>query len=159
MQNYSNHLARRLVKFASLFLVGMVLSQILGIIVIYQTISDPQAASMVVQAVVQNLAAIIVVSAFIVLSLANLFVKRFITSYKGIRAPALTLLIATALPSYLLIPRMDFLQEAALADGYPVAHSPLAQYFETLQILLFMMILIQACSAILMAWRQLTMDV
>lgn len=149
-----DNLTRRVLQFASCILTGLVFSQILSFIAIFQVMSDPQAAGMVVASIIQKLSTFIILTAFVVLSLANLFVKRAINLYKTVRLPALILMSSTALISYVLIPRMDFLKETALVDGYPVALSPLANYFQILEFLLLALLTVQAISALLMSWRQ-----
>lgn len=149
-----NNLTRRVLQFISCILAGLVLAQILSFIAIFQVMSDPQAAGMVAYSIIQKLSTLIILTAFMVLSLANLFVKRAIKLYKTVRLPALILMLSTALISYVLIPRMDFLKETALVDGYPVALSPLANYFQILEFLLLTLLTVQAISALLMSWRQ-----
>lgn len=153
-QKIPNNFTRRVLQFASCILAGLVLSQILSFVAIFQVMSDPQAAGMVVYSIIQKLSTFIILTAFIVLSLANLFVKRAINLYKTVRLPALILMLSTAMTSYVLIPRMDFLQETALVDGYPVALSPLANYFQILEFILLALLTVQAISALLMSWRQ-----
>lgn len=151
----SVRLTQRVLQVGSTLLAGLVISQILSFVAIFQVMSDTQAAGMVSYALIQKLSTIIVLTAFIVLSLANLLVKRAVNLYKAVRLPALMLIVSTALASYVVIPRMDFLIETALNDGYPVAFSPSANHFQILELLLLVLLAIQAYSSILVSWRQL----
>ena len=72
---------------------------------------------------------------------------------KGIRIPALTLILTIAATSFLLILRMDYLRETALLDGMPVMLSPFANYFLILNSLTLLLLIVQIIFSGMMAWR------
>lgn len=146
-------LAYRILRFTSYLLLGGVIAQFFSCISAYLFIGDAQAAGMLVHILIQHLPYYILGCTFIVLSLANVLIKRGRHDLKTIRIPALMLILATSASSFLLIPRMDYLREAALLDGMPVALSPLANYFEILNGLTFILVATQIVCCGLMAWR------
>jgi hypothetical protein len=146
-------LALRLLRLLSSLMAGGVLAQTLGCLVAYFVIGDSQAAGMLAHLLIQHLSYYFLGCGFIVLSLSNILIKRGIVQLKDVRIPSLTLIIGIAIPSFLLIPRMDYLRETALLDGMPVMMSPFANYFVILNSLTFLLLCIQILSSILLAWR------
>ncbi|WP_281776446.1 hypothetical protein [Polynucleobacter sp. KF022] len=140
-------------RFISYLLLGGVIAQLFSCLSAYLFIGDTQAAGMVAHIVIQHLSYYILGCTFIVLSLANVLIKRGRHDLKTIRIPALMLILATSASSFLLIPRMDYLRETALLDGMPVALSPFANYFEILNGLTFILVVTQIVCCGLMAWR------
>lgn len=112
-----------------------------------------QAAGMLAHILIQQLSYYLLGCTFIVLSLANVLIKRGRYDLKTIRIPALILIIATSTDSFLLIPCMDYLRETALLEGMPVALSRLASYYATLNILTLALVIKQIISSSLIAWR------
>ena len=145
--------AYRFLRFISYLLLGGVIAQLFSCLSAYLFIGDTQAAGMVAHIVIQHLSYYILGCTFIVLSLANVLIKRGRHDLKTIRIPALMLILATSASSFLLIPRMDYLRETALLDGMPVALSPFANYFEILNGLTFILVATQIVCCGLMAWR------
>lgn len=145
--------AYRFLRFISYLLLGGVIAQLFSCLSAYLFIGDTQAAGMVAHIVIQHLSYYILGCTFIVLSLANVLIKRGRHDLKTIRIPALMLILATSASSFLLIPRMDYLRETALLDGMPVALSPFANYFEILNGLTFILVATQIVCCELLAWR------
>lgn len=145
--------AYRLLRFLALILAGGIISQTIGCLVTYLSINNSQAAGMVANIVVQHLSYYFLGGAFVILSIANILIKRGAFSLKCIRAPLLILMIAIAAASFLLIPRMDYLRETALIDGMPVMLSPFANYFQILNALVTLLLAIQVITSVLVAWR------
>ncbi|MBU3616015.1 DUF4149 domain-containing protein [Polynucleobacter sp. JS-Polo-80-F4] len=146
-------LTHRLLRFLACMLAGGIISQAIACIAAYLFINDSQAAGMVAHIVVQQLSYYFLGCAFAILSIANILIKRDASSLKKIRLPLLILMIAVAVVSFLLIPRMDYLRETALIDGMPVMLSPFANYFQVLNILVILLLLTQIISSALVAWR------
>ncbi|QWE08312.1 hypothetical protein [Polynucleobacter ibericus] len=149
--------AFKLLRFLAYILAGGVAAQAIGCLSAYVSMTDSQAAGMVANIVVQHLAYYFLGCAFVILSLANILIKRGIFPLKTIRLPALIFMLAIALASFLFIPRMDYLRETALLDGMPVMLSPFANYFQILNVLVTILLFIQMITSALMAWR-LTAD-
>lgn len=145
--------AYRLLRFFANLLAGGVIAQVIGSLSAYASISDTQAAGMLAHLIMQQLAYYFLACGFAILSLANILIKRGVLSLKSIRLPSLVFMMTVALTNFLLIPRMDYLQETALLDGMPVMLSPLANYFEILNFLLLLLVLAQIISSALIAWR------
>lgn len=145
--------ASRLLLFLALFLAGGVIAQTVGYIAALIFINDSQAAGMLGNLIMQNLVYYFLACAFVILSLANILIKRGSSYLKSIRLPSLVLMLALVSASFLLIPRMDYLRETALLDGMPVMISPLAQYFSILNGLLHLLMIVQIASSVLVAWR------
>ena len=143
----------RLLRLLSGFMAGGSLAQALGCVTSYLLMEDSQAASMMADLLMQHLSYYFLGSAFIVLSLSNILIKRGINQLRVIRLPSLILIACVAVTSFLLIPRMDYLRETALQDGMPVMLSPFANYFMVLNSLTFLLLCVQICSGILVAWR------
>jgi len=146
-------LAFKLLRFLAYLLAGGVIAQAIGCLLAYGSMTDAQAASMVAHIVVQHLSYYFLGCAFAILSIANILIKRGAHSLKNVRLPALILMMATAVVSFLLIPRMDYLRETALLDGMPVMLSPFASYFQVLDALVILLLLTQIISSVLIAWR------
>jgi len=145
--------ANRLLLFLALLLAGGVIAQTLGCIAAFLLINDSQAAGMLGNLIMQNLVYYFLACAFIILSLANILIKRGELYLKSIRLPSLVLMLTLVSASYLLIPRMDYLRETALVDGMPVMISPLANYFAILNGVLHLLMIIQLAASMLIAWR------
>jgi len=145
--------ANRLLSFLALFLAGGVIAQTAGCIAAYVLINDSQAAGMLGNLIMQNLAYYFLACAFIILSLANILIKRGELHLKSIRLPSLIFMLTLVSASFLLIPRMDYLRETALIDGMPVMISPLAHYFAILNGVLHLLIVFQIVASIQIAWR------
>ena len=145
--------AFRLLRFFAYILAGGVIAQALGCFSAYLYMTDSQAAGMVANIVVQHLSNYFLGCAFAILSVANILIKRGASTLKQIRLPSLILMMAVAVVSFLLIPRMDYLRETALLDGMPVMLSPFANYFQVLNVLVMLLLLTQIISSSLMAWR------
>jgi hypothetical protein len=143
----------RLLRFISAILAGGTIAQAFGCLAAYSLMNDSQAAGMVAHIVIQHLSYCFLGCAFVILSITNVLIKRGAYSLKNIRLPSLILLVAIATASFLLIPRMDYLRETALIDGMPVMLSSFAYYFQTLNILVLMLLLTQIISSVLVAWR------
>ena len=145
--------AYRLLRFFANLLAGAVIAQAIGCVSAYVSMSDTQAAGMLAHLIMQHLAYYFLGCGFAILSIANILIKRRVYSLKRIRLPSLVFMLTVALVNFLLIPRMDYLQETALLDGMPVMLSPLAQYFEILNFILLLLVLAQIISSALVAWR------
>ena len=145
-------LTHRLLRFLACILAGGFISQAISCLAAYLSISDSQAAGMVAHIVVQQLSYYFLGCAFAILSIANILIKRGSSPLKNIRLLLLILMMAVAVVSFLLIPRMDYLRETALIDGMPVMLSPFANYFQVLNILVLMLLLTQIIAGILVAW-------
>ena len=146
-------LACQLLRFISYLLAGGMITQFFSCLVAYFLISDSQAAGMVAQLIVQHLSYYFLGCAFIILSLANMLVKRGVHSLRIIRIPSLTLILIISVTSFLLIPRMDYLRETALLDGMPVMLSHFANYFLILNGLTLILLLAQIFYSTLLAWN------
>jgi len=134
-------------------LAGGMIAQTVACIAAYWLINDSQAAGMVANIVVQHLSYYFLGCSFAILSVANILIKRGARSLKNVRLPSLALMLAIAAVSFLLIPRMDYLRETALLDGMPVMLSPFTNYFQILNALVTLLLLIQLFSGVLLAWR------
>jgi hypothetical protein len=146
-------LAYRLLRFLACILAGGMIAQIYACLVTYLLINDSQAAGMVANIVVQQLSYYFLGCAFAILSIANILIRRGSSPLKNIRLPLLILMMAVAVVSFLLIPRMDYLRDTALIDGMPVMLSPFANYFQILNVLVMLLLLTQIISSALVAWR------
>ena len=149
-------LVHRLLCFLACIMAGAMISQAIACLAAYLLINDSQAAGMVANIVTQHLAYYFLGCSFAILSIANILIKRGANSLKNVRLPLLILMMAVAAASFLLIPRMDYLRETALIDGMPVMLSPFANYFQTLQVLVILLLLTQIVSSTLVAWRLLS---
>ncbi len=147
------HPAYRILRFISYLLLGGVIAQLFSCLSAYFFIGDTQAAGMLAHILIQQLSYYLLACTFIILSLANVLIKRGQYGLRAIRIPSLLLILFTATTSFLLIPRMDYLRETALLDGMPVALSPFANYFVILNTLTFVSVIIQIVCCGLMAWR------
>jgi hypothetical protein len=142
-------LACQLLRFIAYLLAGGMIAQFFSCLIAYFLIGDSQAAGMVAQLLVQHLSYYFLGCTFIILSLSNLLIKRGLSQLKRVRWPLLILVVAVATASFLLIPRMDYLRETALADGMPVMLSPFANYFVILNSIVFLLLCAQIfCSAL-----------
>jgi len=146
---------RRLITCLCLLLGGGLIAQLLSIIVVRVASSDIQAGGMLADIITQYLANYFLGIAFIVLSVSNLLIKRGLVQYKALRLPTIILAASTAIVTFMLIPRMDYLRETALLDGLPVLFAPSAAYFTTLSALSISLLLIQLASGGVLLWRQL----
>jgi hypothetical protein len=146
---------RRLITCLCLLLGGGLLAQLLSNIVVRIASSDIQAGGMLADIITQYLANYFLGIAFIVLSVSNLLIKRGLVQYKELRLPTIILAASTAIVTFMLIPRMDYLRETALLDGLPVLYAPSAAYFITLSALSTSLLLIQFASGGVLLWRQL----
>lgn len=146
-------LAHRLLRFLAYILAGGIVAQIISCLVAYLLIHDSQAAGMVAHILIQDLSYYFLGCAFVILSIANVLIKRGERLHKNIRLPLLIQMMAVAAASFLLIPRMDYLRETALIDGMPVMLSPLANYFQILNVMVMLLLLMQIISSALVAWR------
>jgi hypothetical protein len=147
------HPAYRILRFISYLLFGGVIAQLFSCLSAYFFIGDSQAAGMLAHILIQQLSYYLLACTFVILSLANVLIRRGQYNLRGIRIPALLMILVTATSSFLLIPRMDYLRETALLDGMPVALSPFANYFAILNALTFVLVIIQIVCCGLMAWR------
>ena len=146
-------LAYQLLRVLACIVAGGIISQAIACLAAYLFISDSQAAGMVANIVVQHLSYYFLGCSFVILSIANILIKRGAHTLKNIRLSLLILMMAIAAGSFLLIPRMDYLRETALLDGMPVMLSPFANYFQVLDILVMLLLLTQMISSALVAWR------
>ena len=146
---------RRFITCLCLLLGGGLVAQLLSIIVVRIASSDIQAGGMLADIITQYLANYFLGIAFIVLSVSNLLIKRGLVQYKALRLPTIILAASTAIVTFMLIPRMDYLRETALQDGLPILFAPTASYFITLSALTNSLILIQLASGGVLLWRQL----
>ncbi len=146
-------LSHRLLRVIAGFIAGGTMAQSLGCLSAYLLMEDSQAAGMIAHLLIQHLSYYFLGCAFVLLSLSNILIKRGVSRLKAIRVPSLILIICVAATSFLLIPRMDYLQETALQDGMPVMASPFANYFVMLNGILLVLLSIQIFSSCLIAWR------
>jgi hypothetical protein len=134
-------------------MAGAIFAQALGCLSAYLLMMDSQAAGMMAHLLMQELANYFLGCAVVILSLSNVLVKRGISDLKTVRLPALILIVSVAGASFLLIPRMDYLRETALADGMPVMLSPFANYFAILNSMTLAALFAQIFSSALIALR------
>jgi hypothetical protein len=146
-------LTYRLIRLLAYMLAGGIIAQAFGCLAASLLINDSQAAGMVANIVVQHLSYYFLGCAFVILSIANILIKRGASPLKNIRLPLLIMMMAVPGVSFLLIPRMDYLRETALIDGMPVMLSPFANYFQILNVLIILLLLTQIISSVLVAWR------
>jgi hypothetical protein len=146
-------LACQLLRFIAYLLAGGMIAQFFSCLIAYFLIGDSQAAGMVAQLIVQHLSYYFLGCAFVILSLANMLIKRGVYSLRKIRFPSLSLILVISVTSFLLIPRMDYLRETALLDGMPVMLSHFANYFLILNGLTLILVLTQIFYSTLMAWN------
>lgn len=158
VSNSQYFLTLRLLCLLSYLLAGGILAQALGCLSPHLLMEDSQAAGMMANLLMQHLSYYFLGCAFVILSLSNILIKRGLHQLKQIRLPSLILMLAVAVASYLLIPRMDYLRETALQDGMPVMVSPFANYFVMLNSITLLMLCIQIFSSILIAWRLSTRE-
>jgi hypothetical protein len=142
-----------LIRILAYLMAGAIFIQALGCLAVYLLMMDSQAAGMLAHLLMQNLSYYFLGCTFIILSLSNLLIKRGISQLKRVRWPLLILVVAVATASFLLIPRMDYLRETALADGMPVMLSPFANYFVILNSIVFLLLCAQIFCGALVAWR------
>ena len=145
--------AKQFLRLISYLLLGGVIAQLFSCLTTYFYIGDKQAAGMLAHILIQQLSYCLLTGTFIILSLANVLIKRGQYDLRAIRIPSLLLILVTATTGFLLIPRMDYLRETSLLDGMPVALSPFANYFAILNTLTFVSVIIQIVCCGLMAWR------
>lgn len=145
--------SRRLLRLLACLMTCGIIAQALGCLTSYLLMQDSQAAGMIAHLFMQNLSYYFLGCAFIILSVSNMLIKRGISQLKVVRLPSLVLMICVAVPSVLLIPRMDYLRETALQNGMPVMLSPFASYFFILNSLTFLLLCAQIFSSALIAWR------
>jgi len=143
----------RLLRLLACLMAGGIIAQGVSCITAYLLMPDSQAAGMIAHFLIQDLSYYFLGCAFVILSLANILIKRGISSLKSIRIPSLILILTIATPSFLLIPRMDYLRETALLDGMPVMLSPFANYFLILNSLTFLLLVVQIFFSVVIAWR------
>ena len=143
----------RLLRFLAFILAGGIVGQNIACLAAYLLINDSQAAGMVAHILMQNLSYYFFGCAFVILSISNVLIKRGDCLHKNIRLPLLIQMMAVAAVSFLLIPRMDYLRETALIDGMPVMLSPFANYFQTLNVIVMLLLLTQIISSALVTWR------
>jgi hypothetical protein len=129
------------------------IAQFFSCLIAYFLIGDSQAAGMVAQLIVQHLSYYFLGCAFVILSLANMLIKRGVYSLRKIRLPSLILILIISATSFLLIPRMDYLRETALLDGMPVMLSYFANYFLMLNGLTLVLVVTQIFYSALLAWN------
>lgn len=143
----------RLLRLLAVVMAAAILLQALGCLAAYLLMLDAQAAGMMAHLLMQQLSHYLLGCTFVILSLANILIKRGISQLKTIRLPSLILMVSIALVSFLLIPRMDYLRDTALEAGMPVMLSPFANYFVTLNSIAFLLLCAQIASGTLIAWR------
>ena len=143
----------RLISILAYLMAGVILIQALGCLAANLLMMDSQAAGMLAHLLMQSLSYYFLGCTFIILSLSNLLIKRGISQLKRVRWPLLILVVSVATASFLLIPRMDYLRETALADGMPVMLSPFANYFVILNSIVFLLLCAQIFCGALVAWR------
>jgi len=146
-------LACQLMRFIAYLLAGGMIAQFFSCLIAYFLIGDSQAAGMVAQLIVQHLSYYFLGCAFVILSLANMLIKRGVYSLRKIRLPSLILILIISATSFLLIPRMDYLRETALLDGMPVMLSYFANYFLMLNGLTLVLVVTQIFYSALLAWN------
>jgi hypothetical protein len=145
--------SRRLLILLAGLMAGSTIAQALGCLAGFFVIEDTQAAQMLAHLLIQQMSYYLLGSAFVILSLSNVLIKRGVLALKGIRLPSLILLLSIAVSSFLLIPRMDYLREAALQHGMPVMLSPFANYYSILNRLTSLLLAIEIILGIVIAWR------
>ena len=143
----------RLLRLLAVLMAVAIFLQALGCLAAYLIMLDSQAAGMMAHLLMQQLSHYFLAGTFVILSLANILIKRGVSQLKAIRLPSLILTVSIALVSFLLIPRMDYLRDTALDAGMPVMLSPFANYFATLNSIAFLLLCAQIASATLIAWR------
>ncbi len=143
----------RLLSLLACLMAFAIFAQALGCLAAYLLMKDSQAAGMMAHLLMQELANYFLGCTVVILSLSNVLVKRGIAELKTVRLPSSVLIVSVAGASFLLIPRMDYLRETALADGMPVMLSPFASYFFILNSITFLALYAQIFSSILLAWR------
>ncbi|QWD90402.1 hypothetical protein FD973_08945 [Polynucleobacter sp. MWH-Braz-FAM2G] len=143
----------RLLRLLTSLLTGGIIAESISCLATYFLINDSQVAGMVSHLLMQHLSYYFLGSAFVILSLGNILIKRGENSLRMLRMPSLILILTIAGSNFLLIPRMDYLRETALLDGMPVMLSPFANYFQILNSLVLLFLLIQITTSILLAWR------
>lgn len=146
-------LSIRSLRLLASLLAGAIIAQALGCLITYLSMQDTQAAGMASQLLIEHLSYYFLGCAFLILSLCNLLVKRGVSQFKTIRLPSLILMFCVALTSFLIIPRMDYLQEIALQDGLPVMLSPFANYFAILITIMLLLLFVQILIGVLIVWR------
>ena len=146
-------LSRSLLRLTSYFLAGGEIAQLFSCIAFYLLVNDSQVAGMIAHLLIQALSYYFMGCTFVILSLSNILVKRGLSTLKEVRTPSLILLLIIAATSILIIPRMDYLRETALLDGKPVMLSHFAEYFEILNGLTLLLLVIQITYGVLIAWR------
>jgi hypothetical protein len=151
MKRYAR--AVRLLQLLSVILSVLLLAQTVYLLVVHYQSSDSQAAGMLADLMIENLSSYILGLIFIILSMSNILIKRGLFELKRLRLPSLILTAATAIPSFLLIPRMDYLRETALAEGFPVILSPFARYFFLLNTMEILLLMIQIACGLILTWR------
>ena len=143
----------RLLQLFSVMLSVLTLAQTVYLLLVHYQSSDSQAAGMLADLMIEEFSLYILGLILIILSMSNILIKRGLFELKMLRLPSLILTAATFIPSYLLIPRMDYLRETALADGFPVMLSPFARYFFFLSAMEFLFLMIQIACGLILAWR------
>ena len=146
-------LAYQILRFITYILAGGILAQALCCSIFYFLIYDSQAAGMLAHLMIQHLSYLFLGGVFIIMSVSNILIKRGSSHLRVIRLPSLTVFLAIAITSFLVIPRMDYLRETALMDGMPVMLSPLANYFAILNAITLLLLITQIIFSGLMAWR------
>ncbi|MFZ4710530.1 MAG: hypothetical protein ACOYMH_11880 [Zwartia sp.] len=143
----------RLLRLLAVLMAVAIFLQALGCLAAYLLMLDSQAAGMMAHLLMQQLSYYLLGCTFVILSLANVLIKRGVSQLKAIRLPALILTVSVAVASFLLIPRMDYLRDTALDAGMPVMLSPFANYFVALNSIAFLLLCAQIVSGTLIAWR------
>lgn len=146
-------LSLRLLRILSGLTAGGAIGQAVGCMAAYLLLEDSQAGGMLAHLLMQHLSYYFLGTAFIVLSLSNLLIKKGLIQLKVIRLPSLTLIACVSVASFLLIPRMDYLRETALQDGMPIMLSPFANYFVILNSLTLLLLCAQIYSSMALAWQ------
>jgi hypothetical protein len=145
--------AIKLLQYVSVMTSFLLLAQLLYLVIVHNQSTDSQAAGMLADLMIGDLSNYLLGMIFIILSLSNIFIKRGLIELKSIRLPSLILTAAIVIPSYILIPRMDYLRETALASGFPVMLSPFARYFFLLNATKILMLVIQIFCSLIISWR------
>jgi hypothetical protein len=145
--------AIKLLQYVSVMTIFLLLAQLLYLVIVHIQSTDSQAAGMLADLMIGDLSNYLLGMIFIVLSLSNIFIKRGLIDLKSIRLPSLILIAAIVIPSYILIPRMDYLRETALDGGFPVILSPFARYFFLLNATKILMLVIQIFCSLIISWR------
>ncbi|MBU3550820.1 DUF4149 domain-containing protein [Polynucleobacter sp. MWH-Berg-3C6] len=146
-------LAYRLLRLIAYLLAGGILAQAFSCGLIYFLIYDSQAAGMLAHMMIQHLSYFFLGGIFVIISVSNILIKRGVSHLRVIRFPSLTVFLAIATTSFLLIPRMDYLRETALIDGMPVLLSPFANYFAILNAITLLLLTTQIIFSAIIAWR------